>query len=113
MRKQSWANTVIRGAAAAAIAAATLAPMQAYASDQRVPPAGGYRVVSFGAPEEPWRTNDPDPTDDGSIIIECIVFDGHGATGARAQTRGLIGVVAVPEFPLGPSRCWPREYQRT
>jgi hypothetical protein len=116
MREQAWARSVIvRGAAAVVLAAAMLLPIDAgaYPSSGGIAAAMGHDVVTFGPGDEGWRTNEPDPTDDGSIIIECVVFDGAAPLSAEAAKFRLMHLVAVPQLPLGPTKCWPREYKRT
>jgi hypothetical protein len=116
MREQAWARgAIIRGAAAVVLAAAMLLPINAgaYPSSGSIAAATGHDVATFGPGDEGWRTNEPDPTDDGSIIIECVVFDGGAPTGANMPKRDLTRLMALPQFPLGPTKCWPREYKRT
>jgi hypothetical protein len=53
------------------------------------------------------------PTDDGSIIIECVGFAGQAAPHANGPRSDLfIRTIAVPQFPLGPSACSPKEHKR-
>ena len=116
MREQAWTQEVIiRGAAAVVLAAAMLVPMSAgaYSLNRRIAAGAGHELATFGLGDEGWRTNEPDPTDDGSIIIECVVFDGDALSIAGASKGDLTRLVAVPQFPLGPTKCWPREYKRT
>ena len=52
-----------------------------------------------------------DPTENGSIIIECIALrDNFDINPARARNSSL---VAMLQHPLGPSKCWPREHKQT
>jgi hypothetical protein len=115
MREQAWMRKIMaRGAVAVTLAMTTpfIVPAAAQPGD-RSPTAAAHSVATFGAPEQGWMTNEPDPTDDGSIIIECMVFAG-GPVGAPGPRMGrLLRSVAVPQYPLGPTKCWPREYKRT
>jgi hypothetical protein len=112
---QAWAKLSIRSAAAIVLMATMLIPMEAgaFSSDRNQTDGASHRVVTFGATDEGWRTNEPDPTDDGSIIIECVVFDGAVPTATDMPRRDLTHLMALPQFPLGPTKCWPREYKRT
>ena len=115
MREWAWTRKVIiRGAAAAVLSTTTLAtiPAAAYPLDRSLAGAA-HQVATFGVPDEGWTTNEPDPTDDGSIIIECVFFDGHPLAAPDMRKRGLRQLAAVPQYPLGPTKCWPREYKRT
>jgi hypothetical protein len=120
MSKQAWSRqasrqAMIRGAAAVVLAAMMLVTTGAGAypfNDNVV--AGASHQVATGVTDEGWRTNDPDPTDDGFIIIECVGFGGHAIPGANEAESALkMHSVSMPRYPLGPSKCWPREYQRT
>jgi hypothetical protein len=50
---------------------------------------------------------EPDPTDDGSIIIECVALGNRLTTGATRLEH--VTLVGVPRIPLGPSKCWPQD----
>jgi hypothetical protein len=47
---------------------------------------------------------EPDPTDDGNIIIECVAFDGMPA---MTKSISLIRLASMPQHPLGPAKCAP------
>jgi len=47
-------------------------------------------------------TIEPDPTDDGNIIIECVAYDG-----TPAMTTSFLRLASMPQHPLGPSKCAP------
>jgi hypothetical protein len=58
-------------------------------------------TLNNDAPAAP--TIEPDPTDDGNIIIECVAFAGSPAANAPAQVR----LASMPQHPLGPTKCSP------
>jgi hypothetical protein len=116
--KKAWSRmatsrmAMIRGSAAVVLAAMTPATMatDAHSFDDRVVTATSHQVVTFGAADEGSMTHEPDPTGDGFIIIECVVFDGravpHPAEPTSSPKRRL---ASVPRHPLGPSKCRPRD----
>jgi len=46
-----------------------------------------------------------DPTDDGSIIVECVSL--AAALNARPLGGSSLGAASMPQSPLGPLKCWP------
>ncbi len=102
----SWFRKAIISSAVVLVAA-MLVPAEAGAItiDHRM--AGTRQVIDAGTQtgqraEEP---SEPNPTDDGSVIIECVFF---------ANTlQSTTGFAALPQVPLGPSRCWSTERERT
>jgi hypothetical protein len=117
MSKQAWSRTAaIRGAAAVVLTAMMPVAMEAggHSLNHRIVAATSHQVATFGATDEGSTMNKPDPTEDGFIIIECVVFDGHAVPNANAPTNSpKMRLAAVPRHPLGPSKCRPWEYQRT
>jgi hypothetical protein len=67
----------------------------------------GHQVTTSGAPGKV----EPDPTDDGSIIIECVVLGEHPIAGAAPSISGM-RLGSVPRHPLGPAKCWTHESKR-
>ena len=54
------------------------------------------------------------PTDDGSIVIECVGFGGAMMPYAiEADTASTLHAVSMPQHPLGPSKCWSGEHKRS
>src|SRR5262249_24274509 len=54
--------------------------------------------TSFGS--EPSASKaEPDPTDDGSIIVECSALAPFAPAGVQ--------LVSMPQNPIGPSKCSP------
>ena len=66
----------------------------------------GHHAVTYGVPDKA----EPDPTDDGSIIIECVALGNRLITGENGSAQGSQWRLAgVPRYPLGPSNCWPED----
>jgi hypothetical protein len=56
------------------------------------------------------KANEPDPTDDGNIIIECL---GAGDPALHSVSdRAATHAASIPSHPLGPLTCGPREHGR-
>ena len=107
MDKQASSRQAIVVAAAVALAAAVPLTMKAHAYPfgHRI---GGYQVTT-GA-DGGAAVDQKDPTDDGSIIIECVGFDGRMMPHANeADTASTLHAVSMPQHSLGPSKCWPGE----
>jgi hypothetical protein len=95
--------------AAAAVLAAAMAHTMgaaAYSNDRMA--AGAGKIAAFGGAGKV----EPDPVDDGSIIIECVML-GARATFAASGSRTLAAMrlVSVPRHPLGPAKCWSQEHK--
>jgi len=58
------------------------------------------------------KANDPDPIDDGNIIVECVGADGPTMLGVPAFRAVPPYAASVPKSPLGPMTCWPHEHGR-
>jgi len=111
MDKQAWSRQAIVVAAAVALAAAVPLTMKAHADPfgHRI---GGYQVTT--GPQGGSTVDEAAPTDDGSIIIECVGFDGRMMPHANeADTASTLHAVSMPQHPLGPSKCWSRERKRS
>ncbi len=111
MDKQASSRQAIVVAAAVALAAAVPLTMKAHAYPfgHRI---GGYQVTT-GA-DGGAAVDQKDPTDDGSIIIECVGFDGRMMPHANeADTASTLHAVSMPQHSLGPSKCWSREHKRS
>jgi hypothetical protein len=108
MDKQAWSRPAIVAALALAAAMPLTMDAQAYPYGHRI--GAGYQVAT-GA-DEGSNVDKADPTDDGSIIIECVSFESgkmHYAT--EAGTTSALHVVSMPQNSLGPSKCWPGEHK--
>jgi hypothetical protein len=79
----------------------------------RIAAAAAHQVAAFAASGEGATTNEPDVTDDGSIIIECLVSGSRAVPNADTSTNSPMRLAAVPQHPLGPTKCRPSDYQRT
>jgi hypothetical protein len=111
MDKQAWSRYAIVVAATVVLAAAMPLTMQAqaYPFDHRI--GVGYQVET-GA-DEGTTVDEADPTDDGSIIIECVGFDGRRMPHAnKADTTSMLHAMSMPQYLLGPSKCWRGEHKQ-
>ena len=90
------------GVVAALALTATAAPLW---SSHRVVTADVAELETNGQVGEPVEA---DPTDDGSIIVECVSL--AAAMNARALPGGTsMGAASIPQSPLGPLKCWPND----
>jgi hypothetical protein len=103
-------RAIVGGTLSVLLAATTMAAAAA--------PASGTNLVDrfVQAPivktlndDTPWGPAvEPDPTDDGNIIIECVAFAFAGAPAADGYEHTLNGLpVSMPQRPLGPTKCSP------
>jgi hypothetical protein len=112
MDKQALSRPAIVAALALAAAIPLTMEAQAFPYGPQAFPYGhrtgtGYQFAA-GA-DEGSTVDKANPTDDGSIIIECVGFDSgtmHSATDAGAA---LLHAVSMPQHSLGPSKCWHEE----
>lgn len=92
-----------RPATIAALVLAAAIPLtmeaQAFPYGHRI--GTGYQFAA-GADEG----SNANPTDDGSIIIECVGFDGGTMRFATDAGTALLHAVSMPQHSLGPSKCW-------
>lgn len=58
------------------------------------------------------KANEPDPTDDGNIIVECVGASGPTFLGVPAFRTVTPYAGSVPKDPLGPQSCWPHQHGR-
>jgi hypothetical protein len=108
MDKQAWSRPAIVAALALAAAMPLSVKAQGYPYGHRI--GTGYQVAT-GA-DEGSSVDKADPTDDDSIIIECVGFDGHTVRyGNEAGTASMLHAVSMPKYPLGPSKCWHGEHK--
>jgi hypothetical protein len=104
-------RAIVGGTLSVLLAATTMAAAAAPASgagfaDHRFLQAPILEALNNDTPRAP--TVEPDPTDDGNIIIECVTFAFSGAPAADAYEHTLNGfLVSMPQRPLGPTKCSP------
>jgi hypothetical protein len=68
--------------------------------------APAYYAVTAGSAAKV----EPDPTDDGSIIIECVALGNRMISGfGGSEQNSAWQPAGVPRWPLGPSNCWPQD----
>ena len=107
MDKQAWSRQAIVVAAAVVLAAAMPLTMKAHT----YPFGAGYQVTGADGGS---AVDKADPTDDGSIIIECVGFDGRMMPYANeADTASTLHAASMPQHPLGPSQCRSGEHKRS
>ena len=112
MDKQAWSRQAIVAAAAIVLAAAVPLTMKAQAHSLGHRIGAGYQVT-MGA-DGGSAVDKADPTDDGSIIIECVGFDGRMMPYANeADTASTLHAASMPQHPLGPSKCRSGEHKRS
>ena len=70
----------------------------------------GYHATP-GVAHEDSSIDSADPTDDGSIVIECVAWEGT-RDGERAEKGYALRLASMPQRPLGPTKCWPREHKQ-
>ena len=58
------------------------------------------------------KANEPDPTDDGNIIVECVGANGPTFLGVPAFRSVAPYAAAVPKHALDPQSCWPHVHGR-
>jgi hypothetical protein len=116
MSKQPWSpDTIARGLAAVLIAGIMLVAAKAGAHpiSDSLARGIGHQVATFAIADEERRTDELDPAHDGSIIIECVALTDHTPRAVDEPGPSLwVRTVAVPQFPLGPSTCSPKEHKR-
>jgi hypothetical protein len=61
-------------------------------------------------------TIEPDPTDDGNIVVECVAFTESsppgGGVDVGAMNLSALIQASMPQRGLGPSKCPPFEFRR-
>jgi hypothetical protein len=112
MDKQAWSRQAIVVAAAVVLAAAVPLAMKAHAYPFGHRIGAGYQVT-MGA-DGGSAVDKVDLTDDGSIIIECVGYDGRMMPYANGTDTGsTLHAVSMPQHPLGPSQCRSGEHKRS
>ena len=112
MDKQAWSRQAIVAAAAVVLAAAVPLTMKAHAYPFGHRIGAGHQVTMGADGGSP--VDQKDPTDDGSIIVECVGFDGRMIPHANeADTASTLHAVSMPQHPLGPSQCRSGEHKRS
>ena len=70
----------------------------------------GYHAAPVVA-DEGSSIDSADPTDEGSIVIECVAWAGM-RNGETAETAFPLRLASMPQRPLGPTKCWPRKHKQ-
>jgi len=69
----------------------------------------GYHAAP-GVGDEGLSIDSTDPTDDGSIVIECVAWGGM-RNDERAEKVFTLRLASIPQRRLGPTKCWPRAHK--
>jgi hypothetical protein len=112
MSKHVWTRSgVARRGAGLGLGLVMLAVLaaEAYALDPVADARHAMRMAEF-SDEGPIGTQ-ADPTGDGSIIVECVTLRDTFDTNAARMSNPTLAV--MPQYPLGPTKCWPKEHKRT
>ena len=112
MSKHVWTRSgAARGGTALGLGIAMLTVLAAevYAFDP-VEQAGGAKRMAELSDESPIGTQ-ADPTEDGSSIVECVTLRDTLETNTARMSNSTVAV--MPQYPLGPTKCWPKEHKRT
>jgi hypothetical protein len=112
MSKQDWTGSAVgRGGAALGLGLAVVMVLAAesYAFDLVADAGRAMRMAEF-SDESPIATQ-ADPTEDGSIIVECVTLHDAFETNTARTSNSIL--VVMPQYPLGPTKCWPKEHKRT
>ncbi len=103
MGKKAWSRKPLVAAPAVVLAALMLLAEEAGA----YPFDGGIGVGTR------HQLDEADPTDDRSIIVECVGFVGRALAHVNGtENASMRYAVSMPQYPLGPSKCWPGEHKR-
>ena len=110
MSKHVWTRSgVARGGTGLGLAMLTVLAAETYAFDFVADAGHAMRMAEFSE-ESPIGTQ-ADPTEDGSIIVECVTLRGTLDTNTARMINSTLAV--MPQYPLGPTKCWPKEHNRT
>lgn len=112
MSKHVWTRSGVarRGTALGlGVGMLTVLAAEAYAFDPVAHAGYAMRMAEF-SDESPIGTQ-ADPTEDGSIIVECVTLRETFETNTARMSNSTLAV--MPQYPLGPTKCWPKEHNRT
>ena len=112
MSRHVWTRSGAAGGATAlglGLAMLTVLAAESHAFDPVVDAGHVIRMAEFSE-ENPIGTQ-ADPTEDGSIIVECVGLRGTFDTNTARMINSTLAV--MPQYPLGPTKCWPKEHKRT
>jgi hypothetical protein len=101
-RNLAAAGSIAFVLAAAFATAASAAPLNA---SNRL--ADGFSQALLTDDVPMLKAVEPDPTDDGNIIIECSALNGAGRL--AVAFIGEVQPVSMPQRPLGPTKCAPSD----
>jgi hypothetical protein len=112
MSKHVWTRSGVRRGGTAlgfGLAIWTTLAAEAYTFDPVAHAGHTMRMVEFS--DESPIGKQADPTEDGSIIVECVTLRDTFDTNTARMSNSTLAV--MPQYPLGPTKCWPKEHKRT
>ena len=115
MGKKAWSRKPLVAAPAVVVAALILLAEEAgaYPFDGGIGVGTRHQLATDGVAGEGSIIDQADPTDDGSIIVECVGFLGRARPHLnRTENASMRYAASMPQYPLGPSKCWPGEHKR-
>jgi len=115
MGKKAWSRKPLVAAPAVVLAALMLLAEEAgaYPFDGGIGVGTRHQLATGGVAGEGSIIDEADPTDDGSIIVECVGFVGRALAHVNGtENASMRYAVSMPQYLLGPSKCWPGEHKR-
>jgi hypothetical protein len=112
MSKHVWTRSGVACGGTAlglGLAMLTVLDAEAYALNPVSHAGHAMRIVEFF--DESPIGNQADPTENGSIIVECVTLRETFETNTARMSNSTLAV--MPQYPLGPMKCWPKEHKRT
>ena len=104
-----WQVMVTASAVALAVGSTSISTRaQAYSLGNGM--GTGYHATP-GVADEGSNIDSADPTDEGSIVIECVAWAGM-RNGDTAEKPFTLRLASMPQRPLAPTKCWPREHKQ-
>ena len=104
-----WRVMVTASAVALAVGSTSISTRaQAYSLGNGM--GTGYHAAP-GVAHEGSSIDSADPTDEGAIVIECVAWASM-RNGDTAEKPFALHLASMPQRPLGPTKCWPREHKQ-
>ena len=104
-----WQVMVTASAVALAVGSTSISTRaQAYSLGNGM--GTGYHAAP-GVAHEGSSIDSADPTDEGAIVIECVAWASM-RNGDTAEKPFALHLASMPQRPLGPTKCWPREHKQ-
>jgi hypothetical protein len=100
-------SAVMKFVAALGVVGALALTATAASSNHRIVTADVAELETNGGGPA-GQTIEADPTDDGSIIVECVSLAAVLNAGPL-QGGSSSSLTSMPQNPLGPLKCWPSD----